>query len=131
MRSVWRRAGQTVLTVLLLALPTAALAQNADPSCTSLSVAQPRVQTTLNPGEAVDSELRFTYDGPLASNGRLSVVEYHLGADGSRIQSPPEGAPNSAARWISLDIQSLMLQPGGTVPVHFRIEVPPGTAAGD
>src|SRR6266516_1208924 len=109
MRSVWRAVGQTVLTVLLLAMPTAALAQSADSSRTSLSVAQPRVQVSLNPGTAVDGELRFTYDGPLPANGRLSVVEYHLGPDGPRIDTTTQGG---ATQWISLDPQTLTLQPG-------------------
>ena len=73
-------AASALLVLGLLVFHTVALAQPADPSQSGLSVTQPRVQLTPLPGYAAEGEVRFTYTGDAPSQGKVSVLDYRVGA---------------------------------------------------
>jgi hypothetical protein len=154
MRTVWRAASQTMSGVVLLltifAASNVALAQPADPlqqggaapppggegvgvdsARAGLSVADPRVEVSLQPGAAVEGELRFTYDGSAPSTGQVSVVSYRIGPDGPSVLPPGAGEAYGAAGWTSVDPTILVLRPATAETVHYRVQVPPGVAPGD
>ena len=143
MRWVRRAVAQTVfgaLLVLLLEAPPATLAQPADrPSGAEsgvgppagLTIVQSPIQVSLEGGMAAEGELRFTSDAIAPSQGYVSVVEYRLGPDGPLIRASAESDPSSAARWISLEPTVVTLQPGTSMTVRYRLQVPPQVAPGD
>jgi hypothetical protein len=134
MRSVWRaavRAASGVVLLLALLAAPASLAQSPDPSRARLTVAQPRVQLSLNPGAAGEGELRFTYDGPAPTAGQLAVLEYHIGPDGPSARPAADPNAGGAARWISLTPSSLSLRLATPEVVRYRVQVPPDTPPGD
>jgi hypothetical protein len=116
---------------LALLVPVLAQGQSAEPRRNILSVAEPRVQLSLDPGGAAEGELRFTYDGPTSTSGRVSVVEYRLTSNGPQFTPLSSQPQDHVVRWVTVSPATLELRPGVPEAVRYRVETPTSARPGD
>jgi len=122
-----RQAVRASVSVLVLAVPSAALAQES----LSVEVTPLRVELKLGPGAAFTQVVTLHNDAKNAVKVRARVDDWYLSKDGTPQFKPADPAdPFSAASWLRVNPPEQVVAAGATAVVRFTTTVPAGTKDG-
>ncbi|MCD6360568.1 MAG: hypothetical protein J7M38_06830 [Armatimonadetes bacterium] len=83
---------------------------------------------TVRPGEVVEGDLVIRNKGSRPHTVWVHKTDYLFRADGTTLYSEPGTLERSNADWISFGPSHLVIPPGESARVHYRIQVPDDTA---
>ena len=127
----------TTFTILLGTLFTAGhiRAQQTLP----LTVIPPKQEVLVNPGESLNTSVKFLNQGDFPVTGTLSVLDFIVTDDNGTpvfldnpqvVGTTTIAAKYSAAKWITIPQSTATIEPKGNIAVPITINVPGGAAAG-
>lgn len=85
-------------------------------------------ESTAASGDTYEGDVVIQNNAAAPQAVKIYQTDYQYYADGRNFFDAPGKAPRSNARWIKFSPNYLLIPPGQSLPVHYAVHVPKGTA---